>query len=228
MDQKISLMDESYKKVLKDYNKLLKFKNNLLSTRPIQFREQVLAIDRELAPLSFLLTQKRTDFLKELGPILQKSFHRLFSRNHELSIFLDSKLSAMNTEEIFKFLRNNSQKDEAAGRMIHGVHRDDYLFFFDGMNALDYCSLGQQKMALLGLIFAYIELFRYKFDLNPVLLIDDVSGELDRLRWSFFINYLEQNDYQVLMTTANESFKDELAGLVDVKRMEMQRGLLIE
>ena len=79
-------------------------------------------------------------------------------------------------------------------------------------------------MALLGLVFASVGLFRQKRGLGPILLIDDVSGELDRMRWSKFVGYMEERDYQVMITTANEAFRDELTGRRGVRNILVEDG----
>src|SRR5690606_34270057 len=94
----------------------------------------------------------------------------------------------------------------------------------DGLNSYDYCSLGQQKMSYLSLLFAYIELFRYKYTSYPIVLIDDVSGELDRFRWQKLVEYLEKSEFQVLITTANEKFKEELERIVGASKLYVESG----
>src|SRR3989339_567253 len=115
-------------------------------------------------------------------------------------------------------------KDLKNGRTISGIHLDDYIILFNQMNSYEYCSLGQQKMSYLGLLFAYIELFRYKYGSYPIVLIDDISGELDRYRWSRFIKFLEKGKFQVLITTANENFKDELDKIIGVNKIFIKSG----
>ena len=114
------------------------------------------------------------------------------------------------------------------GHTSYGIHKDDYLFEFDGVNAYDYCSLGQQKMSYLSLLFAYIELFRYKFTAYPIVLIDDVSGELDASRWARLIQYLKDAEFQVLITTANEKFREELEKIegTTVMRIRITQGAI--
>jgi DNA replication and repair protein RecF len=106
----------------------------------------------------------------------------------------------------------------------YGIHRDDYVFHFDGFNSFEYCSLGQQKMSFLSLIFAYIELFRYKYTSYPIVLIDDVSGELDSRRWKNLITYLKDKKFQVMITTANENFRKELESIEESTKFYIENG----
>ena len=127
-------------------------------------------------------------------------------------------------KDILAILNKNRELDIISGRTSYGVHKDDYVLLFDGLNSFDYCSLGQQKMSFLSLIFAYIELFRYKFNSNPIVLIDDVSGELDKKRWGSLIEYLKSRQFQVFITTANENFKTELEKLHNSKNILVSEG----
>ena len=79
-------------------------------------------------------------------------------------------------------------------------------------------------MAYLSLLFAYIKLFRYKFSCYPIVLIDDVSGELDKFRWQKLVDFLGRSDFQVLITTANEAFKEELEKIAGTKKISVDAG----
>ncbi len=224
IDQHISILDKSYKTTLNKYNTALRFRNSLLSKKPNHYREQIKSIDLEFSKYSFDLTQKRLVFLREIEPFCTQTFKEIFSEEHLLRISLDSRVIGQSVEDIYETLQERLQKDEIIGHTSYGVHKDDYVLLFDGLNSFDYCSLGQQKMSYLSLLFAYIELFRYKFNSFPIVLIDDVSGELDQFRWKRLVEYLEHSNFQVLITTANESFKEELERIVGSRRIFVSNG----
>ena len=123
-------------------------------------------------------------------------------------------------------LRENFEKDRVMGVTTYGIHKDDYLLLFDQFLATEFCSLGQQKTSFLSLVFAYISLFRYKFNSFPIVLIDDVSGELDQLRWKNLVEYLERCSFQVLITTANEKFKEELLRIDSAQKLKVEAGIV--
>ena len=91
----------------------------------------------------------------------------------------------------------------------------------NGFNSLEFASIGQQKISYLSLLFAYIDLFRYKFSSYPVVLIDDMSSELDDKRWHMLIKYIRKRDFQVFLTTANSYFKEKLYKIRNVKRFNI-------
>lgn len=224
IDQSISLLSKEYKSILNKFNSSLRFRNNLLSKKPPNHRDQILVIDEQLADYSFQLIQMRKSFLLELNEFCVGIFKQTFDESHNLEISLVSKFDLKGRSEIQEFYKNNLDKDLIIGHTSSGVHRDDYQFNFDGFNSYEYCSLGQQKMSFLSLLFAYIELFRYKFKTYPIVLIDDVSGELDQSRWNNLITYLKSKEFQVLITTANENFKKELEKIDEAQKIFISDG----
>lgn len=226
IDDHIAQLDPDYKKALSRYTKSLRFRNKLLSTKPPQFQKQIQAIDLEMAESSIFLTQRRMKFLEEIRPFVRSAFYDLFSEEHDLEIMLDTKISQMTKEDYIDMCQKNAEKDQIIGHTSYGIHKDDYVLLFDGLNSFDYCSLGQQKMSYLSLLFAYIELFRYKFNSFPIVLLDDVSGELDKLRWRRLVDYLKNKNFQVLITTANDSFKEVLDTLEGANKLLVTSGVV--
>ena len=223
-DKHISILDKDYKRALNRYNTALRFRNTLILKKPVKFRDQIKAIDSELAENSYFILEKRKKFIEQIKQYCIDTFKVIFDQDHLLEIKIDSKLLNLSKESIYKFYKKNTDDDILNGRTRYGIHKDDYLLLFDGLNSFDYCSLGQQKMSYLSLIFAYIELFRYKVGSFPIILIDDISGELDTLRWGRLIYYLDQMKFQVLITTANEKFKEELKKIKDVNLIHVDQG----
>ncbi|MGZ3788603.1 MAG: DNA replication/repair protein RecF [Bacteriovorax sp.] len=227
LDYFLSQLDDTYKKSLSKYNQALRFRNALLSKRPSKFKEQIIASDGELSMLSMYLTARRVEFLREIEPYLGDTFQKIFSEKHNLRITLDSRIINLSAVNVQKILLNNLETDCERGHTSYGPHKDDYVLLFDGLNSFDFCSLGQQKMSYLSLLFAYIELFRYKYISYPIVLIDDVSGELDQHRWRRLVEYLEKREFQVLITTANEKFKEELDRISGANKIHIKNGSVI-
>lgn len=224
IDTYLSQISPEYKKNLSKYTKFLRNRNTLLSKKPYDYKGQITALDRELAPIALDITKQRVVFLEQMNTRLRDTFFELFSESHELVVSLDSKLIDKKEDFFLELMKSNSAKDEIIGRTQYGVHLDDYVLLFDGLNSYDFCSLGQQKMSYLSLLFAYTELFRYKFTSFPIVLLDDVSGELDSLRWQRLVDYLKQKEFQVLITTANDKFKEGLDTITGATKIEVAAG----
>jgi DNA replication and repair protein RecF len=227
IDYFLCQLDANYKKSLAKYIIALRFRNTLLSKKPSRFKEQILASDADFSILSMYLTARRLEFLKEIEPFIADTFQKIFSEKHNLQINLDSRIINLSAINVQKIYLNNLEIDCERGHTSYGPHKDDYVLLFDGLNSYDFCSLGQQKMSYLSLLFAYIELFRYKYMSYPIVLIDDVSGELDQHRWRRLVEYLEKREFQVLITTANEKFKEELDRINGANKIHIKNGSVI-
>ncbi len=223
-DHYMSTIDKDFKKLLGLFNATLRFRNKLLSKKPDKYWEQIQAIDPQFIKYSLHLIHKRKEFLKEINPYICEAFKKIFSEEHSLNIQIESKFSDFSSKKIEDYYSEQRERDKILGYTSYGVHKDDYILLFDGLNAFEYCSLGQQKMSFLSLLFAYVELFRYKFNTFPIVLLDDVSGELDRIRWQNLVAYLSHSKFQVLITTANEKFREELEKIGNAKKLYVDAG----
>ena len=67
-------------------------------------------------------------------------------------------------------------------------------------------SQGQQRALVLALKIAEIELLREAFGITPVLLLDDVSSELDPRRNARLFEFLAAFDGQTFITTTDLAF----------------------
>jgi len=227
IDSCLSQIDKEYKSVLAQFQKSLRFRNGILSIGGKSAILQLRAIDEQVSEFSEFLTKKRLEFFQELNKFISPTFSEIFHREDQLVLELESMFTHWDKKKIYEFYRHQESEDLKNQITNVGIHRDDFIFMHNGLNAFEFCSLGQQKMSFLSLIFAYIELFRYKFSSYPIVLIDDVSGELDSQRWENLIQYLERRDFQVLISTANENFGKELEKIKSSKKFIINNGSLI-
>ena len=70
-------------------------------------------------------------------------------------------------------------RDLRAGTTLTGPHRDDLEITVGGRGARDFGSEGQQRSVVLALRLAQADWFHARSGIRPVLLADDVLGELD-------------------------------------------------
>ncbi|MBT3982014.1 MAG: DNA replication/repair protein RecF [Bacteriovoracaceae bacterium] len=224
IDQLAGDLSKEFKKVLNRYQKSLIFRNGLLSKKPSKYLEQIKIISVELAEVSAQLTRMRLEFLNKLNEKVGETFKNIFSESHIMSLELETKCGGWKKEDFINKWEQDLQKDLILGFTKSGVHKDDFHFYMDGFNSFDYCSLGQQKMSFLSLIFSYVELFNEGVGHYPVLLIDDVSGELDKERWRKLVSFLERRSFQIFITTANEEFRRELARIPLAQKFHIKSG----
>ena len=97
-------------------------------------------------------------------------------------------------------------KDRARGFTADGPHADDLEFRLREVNARHHASQGQHRMAALALKIAELQVLTAVSGAVPILLLDDVSSELDRGRNRILFEILTRLGGQVFLTTTHPEF----------------------
>jgi len=105
--------------------------------------------------------------------------------------------------EIRVGLEERRQQDLQLGRSSWGPHLDELKVLASGRSLRRYGSQGQQRAALLALLFAEREVLLAARRVTPLLLLDDVMSELDPGRRERLVRRLG-DDGQALITAADE------------------------
>ena len=82
-----------------------------------------------------------------------------------------------------------------------GPHRDDLVLRIDGRPVRGVASQGQHRAAVLALKSAEVHVVGMARGARPILLLDDVSSELDRSRTEALFVFLQEQRGQVFLTT---------------------------
>jgi DNA replication and repair protein RecF len=117
--------------------------------------------------------------------------------------------SAPNDAEAFRALlaRSRSQ-DRVRGSASVGPHRDDLALELGGRPVRGIASQGQHRAVILALELAEMEVITEAHHVRPILLLDDVSSELDRERTGALFRTLGEGDGQVIVTTTRPELVD--------------------
>jgi DNA replication and repair protein RecF len=94
--------------------------------------------------------------------------------------------------------------DLERGFTAHGPHRDELQLLLDGVGRRAYGSQGQQRTALLALLFAERELLAERRARPPLMLLDDVMSELDTERRELLAGLLRSGGQAVVTATEPE------------------------
>jgi DNA replication and repair protein RecF len=114
------------------------------------------------------------------------------------------------------FARNRF-RDASAGRATEGPHRQDLrVTHLAKQQAAEFCSTGEQKALLIGLILAHAELVAERVGRPPLLLLDEVAAHLDPGRRAALLDRLSAQGGQVWMTGTE-------AGLFDAAPLNSTR-----
>jgi DNA replication and repair protein RecF len=105
-----------------------------------------------------------------------------------------------------------------------GPHRDDLELTINGRAVRGVASQGQHRAVVLSLKLAEIEVVFETRSVRPVLLLDDVSSELDRTRTAALFDFLRDHHGQVLLTTT----RPELIELGDLSTGADRADFIVE
>jgi DNA replication and repair protein RecF len=111
---------------------------------------------------------------------------------------------ATTAEELAAELGDRRDADLERGFTAHGPHRDDFRLLHGGEPLRAYGSQGQQRAALLALLFAERDLLAEERDRPPLMLLDDVMSELDVTRRELLADLLRGGGQGVVTATEIE------------------------
>jgi DNA replication and repair protein RecF len=113
--------------------------------------------------------------------------------------------AAGSAEEIRAGLGERREVDLRLGRTSWGPHLDDLKICAGGRSLRRYGSQGQQRAALLALLFAERDALLAAHRVAPLLLLDDVMSELDPERRARLVERLAAGGQALLTAAAEES-----------------------
>ena len=103
-------------------------------------------------------------------------------------------------------------RDREKGYTSAGPHMDDLTLALGGKGARPYGSQGQQRALVLALKIAEIENLRETLGRPPLLLLDDVSSELDPEKNGHLLRHLAALPGQAFLTTTDRRLLESSAG----------------
>ncbi len=168
--------------------------------------------DRQLAKTGAYLTVQRSRYLQQLAAVCTELYGAIsaqqeavtlryqanvFGRDPDFSDCTEEQLVAQYYEKLVRA----REEDRALGFTTCGVHRDEMQILINGVSAREFGSQGQKKSLALTLRLAHAQIYARKWKQTPLILLDDVMGELDQNRQQ--VVYTIVKDMQVFLTTCH-------------------------
>ena len=167
------------------------------------------AYEQALADAGARLHGARSDYVERLSTAFVRAFEGIAGSGLPASIAyrpgieLDERPVA---EALTVAWRAGRAHDRQRGFTQRGPHTADLSLRLFERSARSYASQGQQRAIVLALKIAEIQLLEQTTGTAPVLLLDDVSSELDERRNARLFEFLEGFGGQVFITTTDSRF----------------------
>jgi len=201
IDRAIFQIENSYLDDSLFFIKYLKNRNALLKNE----ERNIEVWDEGFIKYGAKIIKKRINYITRLNPLIDDCFKELTSGKENAEIKYP--VSNNSEEEIKANLRielqKNCKREKIYKQTLSGPHRDDPEFLINGYPLRIFGSQGQQRSFILAFKTAQIIDLQNIKGINPILLLDDMTSELDNQRQSYFFNFLEKQKGQVFITTTD-------------------------
>jgi DNA replication and repair protein RecF len=205
-----------YREALKAYEKALRSRNYLLKRDASPKWAQIDAYSRLLHDYGQVLSSSRRVLIEKLRPRAAEAQIRIGGIGETLG--LDYESASGEGDDLLALLESRRDEEMRKRQTAAGPHRDDLLLTLNGKPAAKFASEGQQRTVALALKLGQTNLFVETRQEAPVMLIDDVFGELDPGRRNALMANWPATS-QKLITTTHLDWLDERFN--DAKRLEV-------
>jgi DNA replication and repair protein RecF len=234
------------------YEKLLRSRNRVLRdevTRGAERERMLEAYEAGLAQTGARLWTRRVELLAELQGKFAAAFGRIHGEAGEqaqasahqptvdhgsgpmaalrYACKLGDVAPAEREAALLQALVDRRELDQRRGGTSMGPHRDDLVVELDGRPAGDFASQGQSRALVLAWKLAEVRAAceRSPDGSPPLLLLDDVSSELDPGRTALLFRTLGEQGGQCILTTTSPRFI-ALPPHVDARAYRVDRGTI--
>ena len=222
LDLLLAQTQPGYLPLLQRYMHTVRVRNALLKQRTVDEAAQE-SFSAELVKLGNDIIHARRELVPKFSPLVRLAYRRISNDVEELRIEYQSSVK----NDFAVELAQSRARERTFRATLVGPHRDDLQLLQNEKSAAQFGSEGQKRTLAIALKMAQAEFLAGLHGSPPILLIDDVMGELDVKRRSGFLPLLEQSHRfsgQVFMTCTEKNWPGELGN--ELQRWEVKAGLL--
>ena len=215
MDILISQISPVYLQDLKIYRRALQQRNSLLNNDDKKTtKSQIKIWDEQLIEHGSRIIEHRQKLIKYFDHYLSDYYQQIAGTRPDLKVNYYCNIKdetehpdlASIRDKFSIRLNRTFEYDYNKTNTLTGPHRDDIRIYKRGKLFRDYCSQGENKTLVIALKFLEWDYISKERDLKPILLLDDIFGELDLGRMQGLLNFLEKIGQAYITTTLQEKF----------------------
>lgn len=207
LDQLLCQVSPEYVQVLLTYQKIIKQRNSLLRKIHDGVAEtgDLLIWNEKVAEMGTIVTLRRLELIEVLQCALPEELSSLSEQWCDPQIVyvrkgVERTFDALK-DEFLDLLSHFQERDIILQSTTVGPHRDDWHLAVDDRPLVSFASRGQQRTAMLALLFLQVSYLELKRGEKPVILLDDVFSELDDTHQASLLHSLQE--HQVIITSTH-------------------------
>lgn len=232
LNLELSQLYSNYYSVLNDYHHLLKIRNDYLKKLSLGLSNDINylnILNQYFVDKGTFIYRMRLKFVDRLNEISPKIFENITGLKGFKIVYKDTiditNNDAMAIKKSFLTKLEKIYKRELKfTSTLVGPHRDDFEFYLDDKNLKQYGSQGQQRVAVLALKLAEIEIFKKYTYTTPILLLDDIFSELDNKKKNNLLRYIKNNIQTIITTTDLTNINQKI--IDKAKLIEIEEGTI--
>jgi DNA replication and repair protein RecF len=220
LDLLLSQTHASYLPLLQRYAQAVRSRNALLKHHAVD-EAALEGFTREVVKLGDEITRRRHELVPRLSPLARLAYRRISHEAEELRLEYQPSIK----NDFAVELAQARTRERAYRATLVGPHRDELLLQFNDRSAAQFGSEGQKRTLAIALKMAQADYLAGLQGSAPILLIDDVMGELDAKRRAGFLPLLDrahQSRGQVFMTCTEENWPRDLGR--ELQRWQVNAG----
>lgn len=187
-----------YLNALRAYERALRGRNYALKKDAVIAWRQADAFARVMSEHARVLRHRRASLIDQLRPFVTEHHAALSGVGEAASV---SYACGQSGDDLFDELLMRRADEERTRSTACGVHRDDVFLSLNDRDAGSFASEGQQRTLALAMKLAQAKVLHQGRGQAPLLLIDDVFGELDRHRRRALMAGMPQGTQKMITTT---------------------------
>ena len=208
LDLLLSQTHAAYLPLLQRYTQALRSRNALLK-QPVLDPAALESFSRELVSAGDQIIRLRRELAPRFSPLARLAYGRVAHDAEELRL---EYAPAVRNDFAVELAQSRARERSYRSTLI-GPHRDEVQLLLNERPAAQFGSEGQKRTLAIALKMAQAEYLTGLHGGPPVLLIDDIMGELDAKRRQGFLPMLQQAHQvhgQVFMTATEANWPEEL------------------
>jgi DNA replication and repair protein RecF len=211
MDQALAFIDTTYLEQLKKFRHILEQRNALLERHPIN-QELYTIMTEQLWTITSYLQKQRIALIDQLQSRCQLLVEQFLGTYNLITLAYHPKMNGFNDFNSFiEHAGNLSGQEQRYGRSLFGAHLDDLSISFYAKKSKIFASRGQQKLLVILLKIAQLQMVLERFP-GAILMLDDFMTDFDSERMGRLLDMFTNLDAQLIFTMpSQDSFlKSEL------------------